>query len=209
MQHRLLAVVGAVALIAVGCDDGVPDLDTEPAAERIRALLDANGADVDLDECPVADFSTLLADSFELLDDQLVRDALVGASRSTTFSTDSTPAAGIACELVDESGATAGFVFLDAPADLAAFTSDLATGSLDGVTVDVDESRLYRGGRFHRVCADADTSALDSCAVDWLDDDVMIGVFATGEGAIEIDVDDLQERFEYLLPTIVERLGDD
>ncbi len=214
MEYRLVSVVGAVALITVGCtDDGVPDLETAPAIAQLRSTFDVNGTGADLDGCPIDDFENLLDDAFALVDDQIIRDALLGSTQTSTFETASTPSEALACELFTADGAGVGFYLLDAPDDIVAFSNEFAGAiedgvAVEGVTVDVDESRLFRGGRLHRVCVSNDGAPeFDYCEVDWLDDNLMVGVFALGEGATSIDLNGLEERYQYVLPTIVDRLS--
>jgi hypothetical protein len=201
----------SAAFLATGClEDGLPDLDTAPVADGIRSNLDSANDDDTFTRCPVDDFRRLLEDSFALLDDEVVRESLVGDVVTERVETASSPAEAIACGLTTDTGSASTFLFLEAPADVTTFSNDFTELPLGAATVDVDESRLFRGGQFYRVCMVADAAPrVEYCQVNWLDDNVMLGVMAAGVGAGQIDVNALQERFQYVLPTIVDRLGQD
>lgn len=208
MQHRVIAVVAATAFVLVSCDDGVPDLDTLPAVGNIDAIIERSGSDAELDECPMGDVGPLLDTTFDLLDDDIVRSALAGAPATSTYDSRTEQGAFVTCDLIGDDG-TVGFYVVDAPDDIAVFTDGFIGMPLDGVTIDIDESRLFRGGRFHHVCVnDTVDPGLSFCEVDWIDDNVMVGVFLAGNEAQVVDVDDLEERFQYVLPTLIERLSD-
>lgn len=200
----------SVLVLATGCtEDGVPDLDTAPAADGIKSALASTQPNGDFDECPVDDFESLLDDSFALLDDELVRRSLLAESQTGRFETGSTPAQAITCAQRTDSGDAVGFSALEAPADIFAFSNESIGLPPEAVTVEVRESRLFRGGQFFKVCVEVKGAPeVEYCQVDWLDENVMVSAFAFGSGAFDLDVNGLQERFQYILPTIIDRLSD-
>lgn len=209
VRHAMLAGLSAL-LLATGCtDDGLPDLDTAPAVTGVQSALASAQPNDDLDECPVDDFEELLDDSFELLDDDLIRQTMLGMPASSKFETTTSPAETVGCRLVAESGAVAGFNLLEAPQDLTTFANEFTGLPSSVVTVDINESRPFRGGQFNRVCVDVlEAPELDYCEVNWLDDTLMVSVFVRGAGALDTNLNGLQERFQYVVPIIVERLAD-
>lgn len=205
----MLAGLSAL-ILATGCtEDGVPDLKTAPALAGIESALASTLPNGDLDECPVDDFETLLGDSFDLLDDELVDRSLLGETQAARFETASTPSEAIVCAQRSDTGEALGFYLLEAPADILTFSNESTGLPIGAVTVEVSESRLFRGGQFFKVCVEANEAAeLGYCQVNWLDENVMVSAFASGSGAFDLDVNALQERFQYILPTIIDRLGD-
>ncbi len=85
------------------------------------------------------------------------------------------------------------------------YTEEFATGGEGGADVDIDPTNEYRGGQFRHVCVDYDDESLGYCQVEWVDDDLLIGLYVFGDDADRIDLDDLEVAFAPQLDLIADQ----
>lgn len=204
----MAATIAAAAAVS-SCSSGPGALDTEPVAQLIDDVLD-NVLDDDfaeLDECLIDDADDLLDDTFDDVDEDVVDEALRGEFEALAFDLGSVEY--LDCSLFAEENGV-GFYFAEAPRDFEDFSFDLASGgdSEADADVDIDEGEEFRGGQFFEVCAEFE-GEVSYCELDWLDDNILIGVYILSTDADRVDLDDVEVRFREILPEIVADLGDD
>ena len=200
-MRRTATLVFSVLAVA-GCTEDGPPLVTEPVVESLDGLVgDFGTGTTELASCPIDRFAGVIDDTLANVDDPVVRDALDGAPSVVL---DGATGPVLSCSLTGDAAASTGIVVRAAPAELERFAAEVAGA---GATVDVDESVLHRGGRFHRICVEYDTEPeRNYCEVDWLDERVLIGVYVRGPEAERVDTDEIEEQYRYLVPIIVDRL---
>ena len=210
-RRFVVGVVGvaAAALTTSGClDDGVPDLKTAPIAVRADQIIDSitPGETIALATCPVDDHASLIEDSLDLVDDPVVVAVLEGEPGADVTGRGGDVPAGIRCTLRSPAGSAAIEI---GPAPATADARAAALAAQFGQPFTVDESRLYRGGRFHRICSQATGSddTIERCEVAWTDDLVIVSIVVTGPGATDLLLDDVEERYSYMLPLVVDRFA--
>ncbi|MEM9040489.1 MAG: hypothetical protein AAGD33_11390 [Actinomycetota bacterium] len=220
-----LALVGVLTL--TGClDDGVPDLESAPVLETLDRLAGTNPAGGALDACPIEEFEELVDNSVELVDESVTRAALDGSSRAEVVVVERTDGAVpvIECEITAPGGAL-GLRLARSPGERDAHEE--FGGALDAVVsgsrsgeVSSFLSDVYRGGEFVRVCIDHDADVDDLCSVDWVDrgnlpeedrvDDeeprALVGLWIRGDGALDLDLRLVEERWRLMLPLVIQRL---
>lgn len=212
-MRRTITLGLAAVFVAAGCtDDGVPDLDTAPALVSFeslvadnteRAVADAGPDDnayAVLAQCPIADAQTIVEASFDLIDTPGLTAALNQESAGIVTVRSSLDQPDLECSQgVDPE---VGIYVTPAPDDLVAYAARRVFQEPE-----LDESRLFRGGRFHRICAARNGPMVqDVCEVVWIDANLLIGVFLRQPFADDVDVNRIEERFQYVLPTIVDQL---
>lgn len=203
--HRILFVAGAATLIAA-CSSGPSAIDGQAVADVIDDTLD--DADFEEDDtaavdCPVDDWDDIVEDTLADFDDDVVELALDGDRDETAYIESSDES--IDCSYFgDDAGA--GLFMLEAPRDVDEYTEEFATGGEGGARVDIDPTNEYRGGQFRHVCVEYDDDdASGYCQVEWVDDDLLIGIYVFGDGADRIDTDDLEVAFAPQLDLIADQ----
>lgn len=213
MRGRTRPTLGAalaLTLLASGCinDDGVPDLVTGPTSVAVAEIVAASApdtprAETQLDDCPIDGYVQLIDDAVALVDDPPVVAALGGVGQGFVTSTADSYPATVVCALTSADGSLA-IEVSTAPSDLDVYAVSLEDRF--GPPFDHDESGEFRGGRFHQLCSvDLELTDRARCEVVWIDDLVRIGLSVTGAGANDVLLDDVEERFAYVVPLVVER----
>lgn len=212
-MKRSIVVIVAVAIVAAACGDGLPVLETEPVRSRRDAVANDAGYSsetpfVQLDDCPIEAFESVIEDSVAAIDDPVVRAALDGEPTTYISAANDAGEPLLACALFGDEGEGVGIYVVDAPADLDEYVEESAEFDDGGVSITIDESRELRGGRFHHVCVRYDDVDDGYCEVVWIDESVLIGLFVTGAGGDRVDTDGIEENYRYLVPIVVERLSE-
>ena len=204
-HHRLLiaATVAPLAALAA-CSSGTSEIDGEAIADAIDETVDDAEFDDDFAEldCPVDDWDDIVEDTLADFDEDLIERALEGEPDETALI--DAGAETIDCAFfADDAGV--GLFMLEAPRDIDEYTEEFATGGEDDARVDIDPTNDYRGGQFRHVCVDYDDDDAGYCQVEWVDDDVLIGIFVFGEDYDRVDLDDLETAFGPQLDLIAEQ----
>ncbi|MEM8745865.1 MAG: hypothetical protein AAGF91_04115 [Actinomycetota bacterium] len=220
-----LALVGVLTLS--GClDDGVPDLESTPVLDTLDRIAGTSPAGGPLESCPIEEFEELVANSVELVDEPVTRAALEGSSRAEVVVVERPVGAVpvIECQITAPGGAL-GLRLAASPGEREAHEEFAGTfdavvsGSRSG-EVSSFLSDVYRGGEFVRMCVDHDDDVDDLCSVDWVDrgnlpeedraDDeeprALVGLWIRGDGALDLDLRLVEERWRLMLPLVIERL---
>lgn len=204
-HHRLLIAATAVPLAALAaCSSGASDIDGEAIADAIDATIDDAEFDDDVADvdCPVDGWDDIVEDTLADLGDDVIERALDGEPDETAVI--DAGAETIDCAFfADDAGA--GLFMLEAPRDVDEYTEDFASGDVDDARVDIDPTNVYRGGQFRHVCVDYDDDDAGYCQVEWVDDDVLIGIFVFGDDFDRVDLDDLETAFGPQLDLIAEQ----
>ena len=223
-RHLLLgAVVGLIVIVSACGDDAESDesqsaTDTS-AAQAIADVVDSTpiGDDADdiryeeLDTCPLDPGGALLARAVGDLDEPDV----IAAGPAALVSGVDRYAAGepaiVACDrFPDGNDSAIGLYAIEAPADLEGWARTFATSGEGRSSVQVDyvTSRTLDRGTFHHVCVDLpdDDTFTPYCEVDWVDDEILIGLYVAGPDALTADVDAMEAGLASVIPEIINNL---
>lgn len=203
--HRIAVVVSAATLVAA-CSSGPSAIDGEAVADVIDDTLDEAEFDDDIAQvdCPVDDWDDIVEDTLADFDDDVVELALEGDRDETAYLDPSGES--IDCSyFAEDPSAGVGLFMLEAPRDVDEYTEEFATGGEGSADVDIDPTNEYRGGQFRHVCVDYDDESLGYCQVEWVDDDLLIGLYVFGDDADRIDLDDLEVAFAPQLDLIADQ----
>ncbi len=200
--HAVASILLVALMVACGSDP--KPFETDAFADEIDEILDDELSD-EISEaeirCPIDDWQDIVEDSFEQLSDEdLVRDALRTNDTSAAFEFDGGDY--LDCSFFDaDESLGAGLFFLEAPRDADDYAEEFAG---DDARVDIDETNEYRGGRFRHVCVEfSDDDITPYCQVEWLNDDVLIGLYIFGEDADRIDTELLETGFRPQLDAVM------
>ena len=162
---------------------------------------DDDFADVD---CPIDDWDDVVEDILADFDDDIVELALDGEPDEAAYI--DPIGESIDCSFyAEESNVGAGLFMLEAPRDVDEYTEEFANAGEGGARVDIDPTNEYRGGQFRHVCVEYDDDASGYCQVEWVDDDLLIGLYVFGDDADRIDLDDLEVAFAPQLDLIADQ----
>ena len=208
-KHVAVAVCLPVAAVAAACDSGPGAFETEPIAELIEDVIDDSFDDddfADFEDCLIDDADDIIEDLFADVDEAAI--ALDGEYTATAYDTDAGDL--YDCGFAeDETDVFVGLYLTEGPRDLERYHERLGAGDdPDLIDVDIDEGDEFRGGQFFEVCVEDDGDAL-YCEINWLDDNLLVGVYYIGDDSDRVDLDDVAPLFESALPDIIDDLADD
>ncbi len=193
---------------------GALDESSESAARALSAFVESQTLDpetefVDLTGCPAGSMESMLATLASAEHDTKVAQAFVLPGAAPIRDVSCT--IGIDPEIGIGTGSTG----------IESWLSGVSTGAGDLETylaaaygtpgddremqVDVRPPEMFGGGQFRYICViDRQTPGYNSCEVDWVHADLIVYLLATGEQALEVDLDRLRSTLEGSLEQIVQ-----
>ncbi len=187
--------------------------DAAAARRGFEAAIAGYSADdgyVELPECPLDPSGQLLTATFANITDAAIVAAVASPSESGVFDLGGDFGPMVACDRFSDDGPDSVGVFaFTAPADLNAYAEYFANpDEVEGVETRVDPTTTLGAGVFHHVCGfDAADPEFDFCEVDWVTDDVVIGVYVAGPTSSQIDLTALETGMSAQLSAIVDAFG--
>ncbi len=205
----------ALAVLLGACSSG-DVLDTGPAATGLDALVAAEnlgpGEIRTLDSCPQDPTGSLLTAALDGIENPTVEVAAGGEREPSAGSYEGVDLVLVGCDRYGDEAEAVGLLVSRAPDDFDAYLEGLFLDPelVDPGTFEIDRrsSEGHRGGTFHQVCvADTIDPEFSSCEVDWIDDNLLITVYAVGPTALDVDVDQLQDGVAAILDDVVANLA--
>lgn len=212
-------VVGTIAIAAFvltscGAVDGFATLEARHSIESLaEGVPDESGARVPLDHCPLASASASVTALAAELTTMLVDDGVMDAPLQAGLFRPATGAeVQVACDQFEggDSIVGVGVYAQSAVGNLESYTRLISDAdALDGTDVTVVSSATYRGGTFFHVCVRyaGELAQHSYCEVDWMDQNVLVGAYVSGERSDQINLAVLEESLSEQIVPIVERLG--
>ena len=159
--------------------------------------------------CPLDADGTITDELFAGVEPAPVADALDDPTISDAFLFTVSLGAQVGCHRGLDRETGLGVVAMAAPTDVqryvATFTAEVSGATAPEATV--AEPVDHDGGRFHQFCVHyPDDPLSDFCELDWVDQQVLLGVYVAGPGADEVDAELLRSRLAHHLPALVSSL---
>ncbi len=182
-----VAAIGVGAFVLLSGDDGGGDLNTAKALPTIQDIVDESGTDADttsvaLDDCPMTDLDDLAKLAPKSFD---TADILDGDTEFHVDLTDADDPLLILC-VAFISGESDQFGIYSGEAPDAKDVTDLEDYTervLSGRDITFDKSSEFKGGTLLPYCSvakDSSSGDEEQCETDWFNDEIQIGIFATG-----------------------------
>lgn len=161
---------------------------------------------IDLPDCPLDPTGELLTGTFAGMGEAEVVAAVDSPPENGIFDIGAGFGPMLTCDRFSEEDAdSVGLFALAPPADLNAYASWFANPDEDeGITISVEPTVTVEGGTINRICGlDEFSDDFDFCEVDWVSDDIVIGVYVSGPVATTVDLAALEAGLISQLETIV------
>lgn len=189
--------------------------DTAAAAAQLRIEIDElvfEDGSAELDKCPTGKqttFTRLTALIPEAIHDDVGLSNAIDAQLTSSASATELPISGtvlLGCgSSADDNGA--GIDIAPAPNDIEAFLREFNDpNSIGDLAYDVTPSGEHAGGEFLHVAVDTIDETefpFNSREVIWLDDNMLVSVYAFGPAALGIDLEQIEGALQADLPAII------
>lgn len=215
MSQRYL-LLPLLAVVTVACSGSEPDVDSTTAAATVAGIVDDAEDDLsedgfaELEQCPHDPGGALLARATTDLDSDDVLAAMEVALDPGVFDTETELDPLVTCDRFDELSGV-GLLVSAAPSEFDRYVEAIAIGDDSEVEPDIDRLSTvdHRGGQLHRVCVEGpeEDGFSDYCEVAWMDDDLLIGLYVSGQSSLGTDMDALEMGLTSIIDDVVANLG--